>query len=129
VCGGYWLGALKVSVCRHQHVIERHRVIEHYLLKGTGCVIELRTRVHRPETGRSCDLVIPATAGVELRCYLSYFIVEHSVDQRVYIFVRWKRLCTSRELLANCSKATLDFLAFLERQNSGPPKGHCPGLR
>jgi hypothetical protein len=129
VCGGYWLGALKVCVCRHQHVIERHRVIEHYLLKGTDRGIELRTRVHRPEAGRGCNLVISAAAGVKLRRYFADLIVKHSVDERVDVFVGWKRLSTSRELLANSSETALDFLAFLERQDSGPPKGHCPGLR
>ena len=52
--------------------------------------------------------------------------MEHAVDQRVHILIGRKRLGTGGELLADRGEPALDFLALLEGQNSGPPKGNRP---
>ena len=129
MCGGYGLSALKMCVRRHEHVAECRCVIEHHLLKGANSGIELDARIHRPETGRGRDLVISAATGVKLRRHIANLVVEHPIDQRVYVLVRGDRLGTSCELLPNLSESALDLFAFFERENSRSPEGNRPSLR
>ena len=110
-----------MRVCRHQRVLERCCVVDHYLLKRTNSRIELDASVHRPETRRCCDLVVAATTGVELRRHITDFVVEHAVNESVNVFIRRERLGAAGELLGDRREATLDCLAFLEGENSSAP--------
>jgi hypothetical protein len=123
------LGALHVSVGRHEDVLESAGMIEHGVLQVARGSIELGTGIHRPQASCRGNLIIPTTPSVKLRRNLTYFVVKHAIDEGVNIFVGSEWLCASGELLPDKAKSAFDFLAFLERQDPGTPERYCPSLR
>src|SRR5207302_9066091 len=81
VCGGYGLCPLEMCVCRHQHIFERRRLIQHYLLERSGGGIQLRTCVDGPQTGSGRNLIVSTAPGGELGGDVAHFFVEHAVDE------------------------------------------------
>ena len=101
VCGGYGLCPLEMCVCRHQHIFERRRLIQHYLLERSGGGIQLRTCVDGPQTGSGRNLIVATAPGVELGGDVPHFFVEHAVDECVDVLIRREWLCTGRQFLSH----------------------------
>ena len=70
-------------------------------------ITELGAGIHRPESSRGGDLIVAATAGVQLGGDVANLLVQQPVDHRVHIFVGGQGLSSRRELLPDCGEPAL----------------------
>ena len=87
MCQSYWLCLLEVSKSRHVCV----DVLIHKSVKSSqklvNKLLELDDLVSYIELHVQCDLVVPASSGVELFAHIADPVDEICLDKAVYIFV------------------------------------------
>src|SRR6266498_575921 len=97
MCCRYWLRALEMSLGRHHYVEQLTGMVDHYLLECANGRIEAHTVLDHPQPRRGGYLIVPAPTGVKLGCDVTNFLVKHSVDHRVDVFIGLLRLLTIRQ--------------------------------
>jgi len=127
--GGNWLRALKMRVRRHQRILERLRVLQHHLLQRPGGGVQFDTCIHRPEPCCGRNLIVSASACVQLRRDVPHLFMEHPVDHRVHVFIGWDGCRSCSELICDRREPLLDLLAFVEGDDARLPKSDSPRTR
>ncbi len=126
--GGHRNRTLHVRVRRHQRRLQTMRLIDHRLLKALERDVERLRRVHRPKTRCGRDLVVAASARVQLRRGVADLLVEQPIDQRVHVLVRRRGRFPALHSRGDAIEATFDLVAFVERQNTGVVERDGPRL-
>ena len=120
-----------MRVCRNDRVRrkETFRLRENHGLQFAHANLERLARLDGPQPRCRRNLVIAASASMQLARDVAHLFVQQAIDQRMHIFVA--RLCcfTCIEARRHCIESNFDGPALLESQHARIPQRHRPRLR
>src|SRR5215211_7777286 len=104
------------------HLLELSSLRDHHLLQLTNRCVEASAGFHCPQASRCGHLIVATPSGMKLGCDVADFLVEHSVDHCVDIFIGGMGLFSCGEAISDERQPALDLLALFEGQYTGTPE-------